>query len=149
MKRFNITGLKLAVIPLLAIALAVVISVFSQSTAFTNASPGLADQGCGACHTSAITCDDCSQCHMPRTSYDLTRTIGMKHHDLSLGFAVPPATTTLDSCAVADCHNNASDARYATKWDANMTNCGDEGVACHNVKPGPGCPSGLCHSVTP
>ncbi len=148
MKRFEAAGLKLAVIPLLAIALAVSVSVFVQSTPFSHASPGLADEGCIACHTSAVTSDDCTECHMPATTYDLARVISMKHHDPESGFSVPPATTTLDSCAVADCHN-ASDARYVTKWDANMTNCGDDGVNCHNLTPGWGCPTGLCHATGP
>ena len=147
MKVLNTTGLKLAAISLLAIALAVVVSVFVKPAALSHASPGLADEGCNACHTSAIICDDCTQCHAPATIYYLGRTIGMDHHDLSSGAAISPATTTLDSCVVSECHNDASDARYVTSRDSNHTYCGSSG--CHDTGPGPSCDSGLCHTPGP
>ncbi len=147
MKMFNSTGLKITIIPILATALAVAVAVFLEPASSSHASPGLADEGCGACHTSAVTCDDCTECHTPNTTYDLYRTIGMDHHYLASDAIIPPAATVLGSCGVVECHNNASDARYVTARDSTHSYCG--GSDCHDTGPGPGCDSGLCHPAGP
>lgn len=132
------TRLRLTAIFFLVIALAVLISVFVQSnSSTTHAVPGEVES-CSVCHNSAITCEDCTECHIPTIIYILGESsLYQAHHDLVSPAIIPPATTILESCIDAECHD-AGDARYVTSINPSHMYC----RACHSsgaggVEPGP------------
>lgn len=134
----EVTRPRLAVISFLVIALAVIISVSAQSNSFTaHAVPG-SEEPCSTCHQSAITCDDCTECHIPTIIYLLSESsLYQAHHDLVSQAIIPPATNVLGSCIDAQCHD-AGDARYVTGISPDHTYC----RICHSsgaggVEPGP------------
>ena len=132
------TRLRLTAIFFLVIALAVMISVFTQSNFFTtHAVPGVVES-CSVCHKSAITCEDCTECHIPTIIYTLVESsLYQAHHDLVSQAIIPPATTVLESCIDAECHD-AGDARYVTSIDPNHTYCRIcHGSGAGGVEPGP------------
>ena len=128
-----------------AFVLTIAIFIILHFSSDTIAAPGL-EEGCGNYHTSSIICDDCTQCYIPNTTYYLGRVISMDHQDLSLGFVIPPATTTLDSCDVTECHNT-NDARFVTLTNSSHEYC--ERDSCHDTGPGPTCDTNLCHPPSP
>ena len=138
MRGLRVTRLRFTAISFLVIALAVMILVSTQSNSFiAHAVPG-SEEVCSICHQNPIICDDCTECHIPTITYLLTDSdLYQAHHDLLSQAIIPPATTVLESCIDAECHN-ASDARYIAIIDQNHTYC----RTCHSsgaggVDPGP------------
>jgi hypothetical protein len=139
----KVTRLGRTAIFFLAVALAIVLSIFIQSDSSTThpfttyAAPGVVES-CSVCHKSAVTCDDCTECHIPTIIYLFGESgLYQAHHDLVSQAIIPPATTVLESCIDAECHDG-SDARYVTSIDSNHTYCRIcHGSGAGGVDPGP------------